>query len=283
MITQKSYTRITLALDIIRKLTEGDFAGYHELHIVKHQIDLFDLITIESAASTCITCNNPAVPLDAANICWKVVDIVRNTFAITESVHISLAKTIPVQGGLAGGSANAATVLSMLNIFWELNLSREQLCFLGRKTGMDVPFYFYGNTAFDTESTGIINPIHTTSHFDFILVIPSFGVSTKEAYTKIDYSQIAYNQQKTNAMIEALETNKKDIVIANTHNDFENSVFRQFSALEEIKTELLKKGCLASFMSGSGSTIVGVAQDKDHASWVQKHLPYKTLVVSTFR
>lgn len=281
MISEPSHTRITLALDIIRRLTKGEFAGYHELHIIKHQIDLHDIITLKPSAGMRITCTDPQVPLDNANICWKAVDLVKKECGIDENVHIDIQKNIPVQGGLAGGSANAATVLALVNRLWDLDLTRDQLCRIGRRAGMDVPFYFYGGTAFDTEATGIIQPVRTACRFDFVLVIPEFGVSTTEAYSDIHYPAVAQQKDKTLQMKEALQSNQHPAVISFIHNDFELSVFKRYPELEAIKKNLNANDCQASFMTGSGSTIVGIAKDKDHALWIKNNLHCKSLVVST--
>ncbi len=282
MLIEKSYTRLTLALDIIRKIKKGKFKGYHELNIIKHQIDLHDVISIELSDRLTIKCNNPEVPLNRDNICWQAAMKLKQQFAIPENVQITIKKNIPVKGGLAGGSTNAATVLSMLNTLWRLELSRKQLCTIGRTIGMDVPFYFFGKTALDTESTGIIKPIDTDITFDFVLATPDFGVSTKEAYHKIKYDKIGKNIEQTSRMKFALQENDKERAISTMHNDFELSVFNQYTALNQVKKELLKAGCLNVSMSGSGSTLVGIAKDIEHAKWIKKHFPMESIIASTY-
>lgn len=281
MLKQKSYTRITLALDIIQKLNKGSYKGYHELNIIKHQIDLYDTITITPAEKMGISCDKPDVPLNESNLCWKAADLLKKECSISENIHIALQKSIPVKGGLAGGSANAATVLDMLNKYWNLNLNTDQLRLFGRRIGMDVPFYFIGGTAFDTESTGILEPVSNDLVFDFICVIPDFGVSTKYAYQDIDYSRIAENKNKTALMKEALQNSEKDTVISLMHNDFELSVFRKYPALKELRDEMKKMGCVNAVMSGSGSTLIGVAKDREHALWVKERVLVSSVVVSS--
>jgi 4-diphosphocytidyl-2-C-methyl-D-erythritol kinase len=282
MIIKKSYTRLTLALDIIRKIKKGKYKGYHKLNIIKHQINLHDVISIEAAEKMTIKCNNPEVPLDMNNLCWQAAVLLKKQFTITENVQINIKKNIPIKGGLAGGSANAATVLCMLNSLWRLELDRKQLCNLGRKIGMDVPFYFFGKTAFDTESIEAIKPVDTNVTFNFVLATPDFGVSTKEAYQKINYNKIGHNTEKTTRMKFALQENDKEQVIKNMHNDFELSVFKQYPALNQVKKELVKAGCLNVAMSGSGSTLIGIARDKEHALQVKKHFPMECVIASTY-
>jgi 4-diphosphocytidyl-2-C-methyl-D-erythritol kinase len=282
MIEERSYTRLTLALDIIRKLTAGKYSGFHELSIIKHQITLYDTITIEKSKNLTVQCNNPLVPNGEKNICWMVVEKVKKMFSINTNVTIHIKKNIPVKGGLAGGSANAATVLGMLNTLWKLDISKKQLCEIGREIGMDVPYYFFGKTALDTESTGIPKPIDTNIHLDFVLAIPDFGVSTGTAYKHIDYHSIGKDTAKTSAMKLALQDNIKKIIYETVHNDFEYSVYRQYPELQGIKEIMKKAGCPAVVLSGSGSTLLGIARDRDHASWLCKNIPVTCIQTSTY-
>jgi 4-diphosphocytidyl-2-C-methyl-D-erythritol kinase len=280
-VTENSYTRITLGLDIIAKITQGPFAGFHELSIVKHQIDLHDVVTVEDSAGPAIRCGHPSVPLDASNICWKALEAIKRRCGVDKNAIITIEKNIPVLGGLAGGSANGASTLRLLNKLWDLGLTKAQLIELGRSVGMDVPYYFMGNTAFDTEATGILEELPTSLRLEFVLVVPDFGVSTKEAYKNIDYHRIAKNVDKTNAMKKAFLKNQREDVIGNVHNDFELSVFKSNPRLQSIKEKLLDLGCKAAVMSGSGSTMIGVLDAESEKETIQKQIGYTTLFVSS--
>jgi len=282
MIVEKSYTRLTLSLDIIRRIKRGSYAGYHELGIIKHQINLYDVITIKPSRAMGISCASPQVPRDSENICWKAVERVKEHFGIKENVHIEIEKNIPVKGGLAGGSANAATVIRILDRLWSLRMNKEQLLTVGREVGMDVPYYFLGKTAFDTEATGILEPVETDLYFDFLLIISDFGVSTKEAYKEISYHETGHQTDKTARMRDALKANDREEVISAMHNDFEKSVFRQYAELERLKEKFIRAGCLNVVMSGSGSTLIGLARDKDQAQWIKEHSGEQCNIVLSF-
>lgn len=282
MISRKSHTRITLALDIIRKLDSGPFKGYHELGIIKHQISLHDLLHVKPSSELRIECETPFVPCDERNICWKAAELVKSRFAISENVAVAIEKQIPVMGGLAGGSANAATMLQILDELWELNMSFEQFSELGRCLGMDVPYFFHGGTAFDSESTGVLRPIPTGLKLYFVMAIPEFGVSTKDAYGTLDYTLVGKRTRTTDLLREGMEQNHLEKMAQNMHNDFEYSVFGRFSRLREIRDSLLKAGCVSAVMSGSGSTLVGVARSRAEAEKVACNLDCRTIVTETF-
>ncbi len=263
MVSAISHTRLTLALDIIGKLTEGEFAGYHELGIVKQKISLGDKITIEESDTMELTCAFPGVPEDKTNICWQAVELVQKECGVSQNVKIHIDKVIPVQGGLAGGSTNAATVLMLLDELWDLDLSFEEKVALGKKLGMDVPFYFTDGCAFDSEATGVLDPISHSVKMAFALIVPPFGVSTADAYRGINYDSVGAFVSNTTCLKEALESGSYADMVANCHNDFELSVFRVKPKLRDIREELLSLGADAAFMSGSGSTMIGVFESLD--------------------
>jgi len=281
MIQGISYTRITLALDIVKKITQGEFAGYHELGIIKHQINLGDVITIEKSDEMKISCDNPQVPSDETNICWQAADLLKKEFGIKENVSISIEKKIPVQGGLAGGSANAAETMKLLLELWGIEIPFSRKISLSRKLGMDVPFYFYGKTAFDSEAAQDLYPIENNCpKMFFLLVIPPFGVSTKEAYKRIDYSKIGKNIDKTEEMKIALKNGDFEKIKKSTHNDFEQIVYLLHPELQSIKNILLERGAKAAVMSGSGSTVFGVFDSFEDAESASEGWE-KTFVVSS--
>ncbi len=271
MVQDYSYTRLTLALDVIKKLTSGNYRGYHELGIIKHQIDLGDLITIEDSAEMELICTHPAVPEDEQNICWQAVELIKKEYGIEKNLKITIDKKIPVEGGLAGGSTNAATVLKLTNETWNLGLNRDKLVQLGRKLGMDVPFYFYGGTAFDSEATEVIIPIKTEMPLYFVLVIPPFGVSTAAAYQNINYNKVGMHQKETKELVKALENGSVNGLCKTVHNDFEYTVFEAYPQLQKIKDELLSLGALAVSLSGSGSTMIALVKNMEEAQEISSH------------
>ncbi len=281
MITEPSYTRVTLALDIVRRIQDGPYKGYHELGSIKHRIDLCDFVGIEEAKADRIECNDPLVPCDGRNICLTVAARLRKKFDIRSGVRITIDKRIPVMGGLAGGSANAATTLAILNRLWGLELSTAECIDLGRLIGMDVPYYFIGGSAFDSEAGLRLEPIESECSFVFVLACPEFGVSTAEAYQGLDYDTIGLKRDRTDSLRAALETGDAQAMVPCMHNDFESSVFLRYPRLAAIKNELLAAGCSAAMLTGSGSTVIGIARDRCHAREMQNILPCRTIIAET--
>jgi 4-diphosphocytidyl-2-C-methyl-D-erythritol kinase len=276
----KSCTRVTLALDIIKKITSGTYSGYHELSIIKHQIDLYDLISVTDSDTMSLSCNVDTVPCSSDNICWKAADLLKEMCCIDKNIHIDIDKNIPVMGGLAGGSANAAATIQLLNTYWELGLSNETMMSVGRKLGMDVPFYFLGKTAFDSEATAVLYPIPTKTKLTFILAIPDFGVSTKAAYSSIDYDRIGKKTDQTEKLISCLK-NDSNHIYQFLHNDFENNVFKEYPRLATIKNELLDAGCATAMLSGSGSTVLGLVEKDSQVENISRKISCRTIIAHT--
>ncbi|HEX2957689.1 MAG TPA: 4-(cytidine 5'-diphospho)-2-C-methyl-D-erythritol kinase [Chitinispirillaceae bacterium] len=276
----KSCTRVTLALDIIKKITSGTLSGYHELSIIKHQIDLYDLISVKDSDTMSLSCNVETVPCNPENICWKAAVLLKEAYDVDKNIHSDIYKNIPVMGGLAGGSANAAATIQLLNTYWELGLSTDTMMSFGRKLGMDVPFYFLGKTAFDSEATAVLYSISTSAQFSFILAVPEFGVSTKSAYSSIDYHTVGRKTHETEMLIGCLKNDHKK-VYQYLHNDFENNVFRDYPRLSVIKNELLDAGCAAAMLSGSGSTILGVVENDCQIEDIAQKISCRTIIAHT--
>jgi len=277
MITIDSPTRVTLSLDIIRKLTDGPYAGYHELGIVKHRIALADTLRVEpldddGTNADIVECNDPRVPRDETNICVKACRLVRERFGRRGFFKIGIDKRIPVMGGLAGGSANAAAMLRALDSIWGLRLTEKRFRGIGRELGMDIPYFFDGGTAFDSEAAGVLRPIDTGLRLRLVLAIPEFGVSTKEAYGSIDYCRAAKDVRRTEDMVKAFSEDDFDGVVRAAHNDFELTVFERYPRLRDIRDGLMAAGCAAACMSGSGSTVVGIAADGRDAERIAENI-----------
>jgi 4-diphosphocytidyl-2-C-methyl-D-erythritol kinase len=251
------------------------------LNSIKHQVRLCDQISIEESPALEIICEHPRMPRDQTNICWKAVDLVRKEFGIKSGARLHIEKRIPIMGGLAGGSSNAAATLNLCNRLWDLSMSDSRMMELGRRLGMDVPYYFMGGTAFDTEATGILEPIHTDISLWIILALPDFGVSTRKAYESIDYARIGKARWKTTDMRSALQSGNINILFDSTHNDFEIFILDQYPELKRIKQLFLMAGCKAAVMSGSGSTMLGIAETQDDAKRIARSLPYQTILTSS--
>jgi len=258
-ITIEAPAKINLTLDILRKLP----SGYHEIESVKQSVQIKDILTIRESENMRIRCNIPEVPLDSKNLVWKAVDLLKSRFGIEKNVEIDIKKNIPVGAGLGGGSSDAAATLNGLNKLWGLCLEEQELIGLASEVGCGCCFCISGGTAV---VSGIGNEIKRikTPELNLVVAYLDFQVSTRDAYSSLDYSQIGKNR-KTKRMIAAIEKENVNEIAENLHNDFEFSIFEMHPEIREIKKAMLENGALGSVMSGSGSAVFGIAESRKSA------------------
>jgi 4-diphosphocytidyl-2-C-methyl-D-erythritol kinase len=199
-------------------------------------------------------CDDPAVPADDSNL------IVRAAKALKPDgkARISLTKRIPMGGGLGGGSSNAATALIGLNRLWGLGLGIEQLVSIGAEIGSDVPFFLSGGTAV---GSGRGTDIEQMSNFDepfMVLITPGLHVSTASAYAGLNAQSLTNNDLNRILRVCRIEAESSDFLQTALINDFEPTVFAEFSEIGRAKQRLLELGANRALMSGSGASVFGV-------------------------
>ena len=253
----KAYAKINISLDVIGKREDG----YHLLSMIMQNIELYDEIEIEKIESgIVITCNKAFIPTDERNLAYKAAKLFLETYNIKSGVSINIVKNIPVAAGLAGGSADCATVLKMLNDMFNINASEEELMKLGGTLGADVPYCINGGTALCEGIGEKITPIKPFKNQIVLLVKPPFGVSTKDVYKAFDLSKVKIHPD-TEDLIKKIENDDLNYVASNMKNLLENVTVRKHKVLYKLKEYLVRNGAVGSMMSGSGPTVFAFFDD----------------------
>lgn len=277
--TVKTAAKINLALDVTGKLPNG----YHTIESIFQTVGIYDEITVELTASgsgITISCEIPgqfaqsdSIPCDERNIAYKAAAAFFTSFGIHDGCKIHIKKKIPSQAGMGGGSSDAAAVLYCLNRLYKHNKEEfsVKLAEIAAKIGADVPFFLTGGTAFVSGIGEKISPIK--SYAGKILVIGKGmeGVSTAEAYRNIDALENPLHPQ-TAKLKEAIEAEKCDSYLY-FGNLFEEAV--SLKEVGEIKEEMLLAGALSSVMTGSGSAVFGLFDNKKSAEKCAERLAEK--------
>lgn len=250
----KAFAKINLSLDIVGKREDG----YHLLEMVMQNVDLHDDIIIEQIEEgIMLTCNKGYVPVDERNIAYKAAKLLMDTKGIRKGVRIDITKRIPVAAGLAGGSADAAAVLKGMNELFDLKMSTEELMEEGLKLGADVPYCIVGGTCLCEGVGEVVTQLKPFRGYSILLVKPSFGVSTKEAYGLFELDRINRHVE-TEKLIKAMEDDDLNGVNYYSRNLLENVVLPRYPILKSIKQMLSRNGSIVTLMSGSGPTIYGI-------------------------
>ncbi len=265
----QSFCKVNIGLKIVSKREDG----LHNIHTVFQEIDFHDTILLKKANSGCHFKSNVSwLSNDQSNLCVKAWEYLEDRYYIP-GVHIELQKNIPPGSGLGGGSSNAASVLKGISDLYNLNIPLNDLCLIGSSLGADVPFFIKGGcqigNGIGDELIELNNPFEKV----FLLVMPDISIDTKNTYKKF----LDYTKEKVN-FAEFIE--EDEILFKFFENDFETIIVPAYPEIGEIKKGLSEKGAVFSSLSGTGSTVFGVFDDKataiDAESLFKPH--YKTRI-----
>jgi 4-diphosphocytidyl-2-C-methyl-D-erythritol kinase len=277
--------KINLYLEIIGARDDG----YHELAMVMQSIDLADQIDIAANGSENIRvqCENSEVPDDKTNLAYRAAELMAKQFpeqfAKLGGVDIKIHKHIPIAAGLAGGSTNAAAVLVGIDLLWKLGLTKTEIEELGATLGSDIPFCVAGGTAI---ATGRGEQLSEILGLDNIYIVlgkhRSLSVSTPWAYKTYRATYGDTYPQDTHSltarassvhsapMIKAI-THKNAVEISEQlHNDLEKVVLPEYPKVLELRKAIADSGAVGTMMSGSGPSVFGICESKEHAESVKQ-------------
>lgn len=253
----RANAKLNLGLKILGKRPDG----YHEIDSIMQSISLHDSIKLDPIPKGIkIFCANPLIPTDQSNTVYKAALAFFEKTGIKQGVKIEIQKLVPHAAGLGGGSADAAAVLTGLNIMYKTLLSESDLRALGEGVGSDVPFCLIGGRGRVRGRGELVEPLPPLPLTWFILVTPQILISTAWVYRNFKP------------------------VTQSADNDLESVVLPNYPEIGELKKELLKLGCLKSQMSGSGSSVFGIVESEKKGiqilESIRKKHPQSYLVAS---
>lgn len=266
----KAYAKLNLTLDVLGVLDDG----YHDLEMVMQSVSLYDSVAVRIGCGGDISCisNIPYIPNDERNIAVKAARAFLDATGINcGGIAIAVEKRIPSSAGMAGGSADGAAVLRLLNELCDFPLSDEELCVAGLTVGADVPFCLMGGTALACAKGEAMTELRSLPDCFFVIAKPARGMSTKAVFTEIDNHPIE-KHPNTGAMLSAIEKGDIFDVAANVHNVFEPVVAADVRDVVRIKNVLLDSGALCAAMTGSGSAVFGIFTNREEAEKVKRKL-----------
>lgn len=261
----KAFAKINLYLAVTGKRPDG----YHDIESVMQTVSLADDVTVTLLPSECrrITLRtNGELPCDRRNIAYRAAEAFLSSPKAPSGLaaDIEIGKRIPVAGGLAGGSADAAAVLRAMNKLCGTPMAAEELLRLGASLGADIPFCITGGTS---KALGIgdrLSPLPSMPRCAVLIARPHESVSTADAYAKIDTLR-AVSKPPLASMENALFGASLHDIASSAYNVFE-SVMDDGSEIHLIKRVMNENGALLAMMSGSGPTVFGIFADAEAAS-----------------
>ena len=262
-----AYAKINLNLIIKNKIEDGK----HLLESVFHKISLCDDIEIEeNVYDKCVlTCNIKELEND--NLILKAYEMLKEEYEIP-GLDVKLTKRIPIQAGLGGGSSDVATFILMVNEYFDLKLTFEELNVIGKSLGSDVVPCYYDQPVLGEGIGNVITPIISNLDFNLVVIKPDLECSTGLMYKKLDEIKDRDIPDNTNQIIKSLNNNDLELLVNNLFNSFEEVV-----DCKEIKKDLIDSGAMGALLCGSGSCVFGIYRNKKEAEAASKVLSNKYL------
>ena len=251
-ITLRAAAKLNMTLDITGVRPDG----YHLLQMVMQTVSLYDTLTLRREERISLHCDHLPNP---DNLAWRAAEAFFAHTGVKGGVRITLDKQIPIQSGMAGGSADAAAVLKGLDILYETHLGLPALRELGLSLGADVPYCLMGGTALVEGIGEQVIPVPQMRTGAFAILKPEWGVSTAAAFAAYD-SGIPADRPNPYRVIDCLMKGKLKSVSPYMRNLLEQSADR-YPEISELRRRLLKNGALAAQMTGSGSAVFGLFPD----------------------
>ena len=252
-ITVHAYAKINLELRVLGVRPDG----YHELRTTFQSIALADKLTFTPVRGPFqIECDDPSFPTDHTNLIWKAAQRVLALARRREQPHgvkVRVEKNIPMQAGLGGGSSDGAAALRALCRLWKVRATREELQHAAAALGADVPYFLEGGTALGFHRGDLLVPIDDISPAWVVVVVPEFGVSTKEAFAWWDRE----------VRLKADTTGQRRSRHAS--NDLQAVVARRHPIVTRLVRALNKEGAFHASLSGSGSAVFGLFSRRSDA------------------
>ncbi len=246
--------KINLGLDILRRRDDG----FHDLETVMIPVpEVYDVVEVNRTEG-CSVFEQKGLMVDCNaedNLCMKALRLMQRLYGVGEA-HISLEKRIPFGAGLGGGSSDATAVIVALNELYGLGLSEERLIEVAAMIGSDTAFFVRNTPQLCTGRGEKMTPIELPLQGKYLAIAkPAEGVSTREAYAGV---KPAVPEVR---LAEALQRPIEEWQCV-VKNDFEPHIFVAHPAIAELKKMMLDAGAIYASMSGSGSAVFGIFNEK---------------------
>ena len=276
--------------------------GYHPLTTVFQAVRLIETVTArrqsaQDHGTVTLTLEEPDadVPVDDSNLAVRAATLLAQTAGVGEGVDLLLRKRVPVAGGMAGGSADAAAALVACNALWGTGLSLPELSALAARLGADVPFPLTGATAVGSGRGDLVTPIMTRGAYHWVFALAEEGLSTPAVFRRFDELAGAGASASAGsgggpavrdvpeALTAALRAGDARALAAALHNDLQVAAVDLRPELAEVIAVAEGAGALRAVVSGSGPTIAALVEDPGSAQRVSRALTTSGLVADVLR
>ena len=280
---ERAYAKVNLGLKVLSPRQDG----FHDLLSIFQAVSLYDTISVTPAQDISLTCSDASLPTGPDNLAWRAADIYRLETG-TGGCRIELTKQIPAGAGLGGGSADAAAVLRSLDQLASRPLGLTQLAELGARIGSDVPFCVLGGTMLVEGRGERLSPQSWAAPptWWFVLVCPTVPISTGWAFAELKRKRQIQSLSDLSPYATLISSARGGYLDADKlwsvlENDFQPLVEGTKPIVARASQLLADTAPLAQSMSGSGSTVYGIYDDRTaarHAESILRAAEYPVFV-----
>jgi 4-diphosphocytidyl-2-C-methyl-D-erythritol kinase len=265
--------KLNLTLHLLSKRNDG----YHEIETLMAPVNLYDTLYFRPNRSGQVdfsyswpqdrgaTCGEE-LPRDATNLVVRALEAVKSRTDSRAGAVVHLAKRIPTQAGMGGGSSDAACALVLANRAWRVGLADEELAEMAAEIGSDVPFFLANRAAICRGRGERVAPVSVCAGLHVVVVKPPVGLSTRQIYGAVTISGSELKSERLATCL-ANGTGRKSLTEL-LNNDLEKPAAAQSPWIETMRRDMADCGCVASQMTGSGSAYFGICHHRRHAQAV---------------
>jgi len=258
--------KINLSLRVGRR----DPDGYHPLSTVFQAVSVYEDVVASAGTGLTLTVSGAQadlVPTDETNLAARAARALADHVGLDADVHLHIHKEVPVAGGMAGGSADAAATLLACDALWRTGLSREVLHELAAGLGSDVPFGLLGHTAIGTGRGDQLAPALSRGEYHWAFALQAEGLSTPRVYARFDdlHPTVRAVPGSDVALLQALRAGDPHAVGPALHNDLQEAALELAPGLADAIAVAHDAGALGAIVSGSGPTVAALARSRQHA------------------
>ncbi|HUP99731.1 MAG TPA: 4-(cytidine 5'-diphospho)-2-C-methyl-D-erythritol kinase [Aeromicrobium sp.] len=250
--------------------------GFHSLATVYQALDVHDEVratlledtdAIEVSVHVESSAESGDIPEGPENLAARAAHLLRDAMGIEDGVRLAVRKVIPVAGGMAGGSADAAAALVACNAIWATGLSRDELGELAAEIGSDVPFLLHGGTAIGAGRGENISPILGRGGYYWTIAVADRGLSTPAVFAEFDRLNAGRDIEQPSVpeeLLAALRAGNPEVLGDALSNDLTEAALSLRPELRDVLAVGVGAGALGSLISGSGPTCLFLAHDESH-------------------
>jgi 4-diphosphocytidyl-2-C-methyl-D-erythritol kinase len=260
--------RVPAKINLCLQVGERRPDGYHELATVFQAVSLYDDVTATPATGISVTVSGDSagdVPTGPDNLAYRAAQLLAGRAGALGGVALDIVKGIPVAGGMAGGSADAAAALVACDALWGSDSDRTELSELALMLGSDVPFLLRGGTALGTGRGEVLTDVLTRGTYHWVLALADGGLPTPAVYRAFDELG-GKTGPGPEPVLAALRSGRAENLADVLSNDLQAAAISLRPALRRVLDAGTEIGAMAGIVSGSGPTIAFLARDAPHAT-----------------